>query len=491
MVIATVKGDVHDIGKNIVTVVLQCNNFEVENMGVMVACQQILDKAKEVKADIIGLSGLITPSLEEMSYIAAEMEKDEYFRSRQIPLMIGGATTSRVHTAVKIAPNYSGATIYVPDASRAVTVASQLLSDNGAKYIADIKLEQEKSRIQHANKKQTKFISLADARANKHKLDWDNYTPPKPNIIGRRTLIDYDLNLIAQYIDWVPFFQTWDLAGKFPDILTDEVVGEAATKVYADAQDMLKKIIKHKWLQANGLFALMPANSINDDDIEIYSDEERKDVFLTWHNLRQQTERPIVDGILKPNRCLADYIAPKNINSEQQYQDYIGCFAVTAGINMDKQEQIFVDTEDDYSGIMFKALADRLAEAFAEHLHQRIRKEFWGYDMHESLTNIELIKEKYVGIRPAPGYPACPEHTIKQKFFEALNCSEIGMVVTESLAMLPASSVSGFYFSHPESQYFTISKIANEQAEDMAASYRQNINMEEVNLALAPLLNSY
>jgi len=485
MVIATVKGDVHDIGKNIVTVVLQCNNFEVTNMGVMIPCEQILAKAKEVGANLIGLSGLITPSLEEMSYIAAEMEKDVYFKDNKIPLLIGGATTSRIHTAVKIAPYYSNAVVYVADASRAVTVASQLLSDSSEQYIQSIKDDQEKSRLMHANKKQTPLITIQAARKNKELIHWQDYTPPRPNLLGRRTLIDYDLNLIAKYIDWVPFFQTWDLAGKFPNILTDKVVGEAASKVYADAQSMLKDIIKYKWLQANGLFALYPAHSINDDDIEIFSDEDKTTKLLTWHNVRQQTQRPIIDGIAKPNRCLSDFIAPVDSN----IKDYIGCFAVTAGINMQKQEAIFEKNQDDYSGIMFKALADRLAEAFAEHLHERVRKEFWGYAKSENLTNIELIKEQYQGIRPAPGYPACPEHTIKQDFFKALNCSEIGMSVTESLAMLPASSVSGFYFSHPNSQYFTIGKIDYSQVESM--SQRQSKTIEEIEKALAPLLNSY
>jgi 5-methyltetrahydrofolate--homocysteine methyltransferase len=490
MVIATVKGDVHDIGKNIVTVVLQCNNFDVENMGVMVPCEQILNKAKEVNANLIGLSGLITPSLEEMSYIAAEMEKDAYFKDKQMPLMIGGATTSRVHTAVKIAPHYSGPVVYVPDASRAVSVASQLLGENKHTYIQTLKDEQQKARVQHANKKQTPLVPLKKAQANKHIIDWlHNAKPIKPNILGRRVLLDYDLNLIAKYIDWVPFFQTWDLAGKFPDILSDEIVGDAATKLYADAQAMLKKIIKHKWLQANGLFGLYPAYSI-EDDIYIFNTQQAnyKDetqAFLKWCSLRQQTERPIIDGIPKPNRCLADYIAPKSTGVE----DYIGCFAVTAGINMEAQEQIFEQQQDDYNGIMFKALADRLAEAFAEHLHERVRKEFWGYAKQENLSNQELIKEAYVGIRPAPGYPACPDHSIKKDFFDVLHCAEIGMRVTESLAMLPASSVSGFYFSHSESQYFSVGKIAQDQVESMVE--RQQLNIKDVERNLAPLLNSY
>ncbi len=481
VVIATVKGDVHDIGKNIVTVVLQCNNFDVENMGVMVPCEQILNKAKEVNADIIGLSGLITPSLEEMSYIAQQMDKDVYFKNKNVPIMIGGATTSRIHTAVKIAPHYSGVTVYVPDASRAVTVASNLIGDNKENYIKETKQEQQKARDLHANKKPIDLISIKEARDNKHDLDWHNYTPPKPNILGRRVLINYDLNLIAQYIDWVPFFQTWDLAGKFPDILTDEVVGDAASKVYKDAQIMLKNIIKYKWIQANGLFALYPAHSI-EDDIEIF-DEQKQNKILTWHNIRQQSKRPVINGIAKPNRCLSDYIAPHNLG----INDYIGCFAVTTGINMEKQEQIFIQQQDDYNGIMFKALADRMAEAFAEHLHQRIRKEFWGYCSHESLSNTQLIKEEYQGIRPAPGYPACPDHSVKQDFFKALNCQEIGMSVTESLAMLPASSVSGFYFSHPQSQYFTIGKIGMDQVESL--SQRSNKTLNETEKALAPNLN--
>ncbi|AZG12840.1 methionine synthase [Cupriavidus pauculus] len=483
IVIATVKGDVHDIGKNIVSVVLQCNNFEVVNMGVMVPCNEILARAKVEGADIVGLSGLITPSLEEMAYVAAEMQRDDYFRVKKIPLLIGGATTSRVHTAVKIAPNYEGPVVYVPDASRSVSVASSLLSDEGAaRYLDELKTDYDRIRHQHANKKATPMVSLADARANKTPVDWSTYVPPKPKFIGRRVFRNYDLSELANYIDWGPFFQTWDLAGKFPDILNDEIVGESARRVYSDGKSMLSRLIQGRWLTANGVMALLPANTVNDDDIEIYTDESRSKVALTWHNLRQQSERPVVDGVKRPNRCLADFVAPKSSG----VADYIGLFAVTAGIGVDKKEAQFEADHDDYSAIMLKALADRLAEAFAECLHARVRTDLWGYDAAETLTNDQLIAEAYRGIRPAPGYPACPEHTVKAPMFELLDAAEIGMGITEALAMTPAASVSGFYLAHPESTYFSVGKIGQDQLDDMVA--RRGEDRLTLERALAPNL---
>ncbi len=482
IVIATVKGDVHDIGKNIVTVVLQCNNFEVVNMGVMVLCKDILDKAKEVGADIIGLSGLITPSLEEMQYVAAEMERDPYFRERKTPLLIGGATCSRVHTAVKIAPNYSGPVVYVPDASRAVGVCSELLSaERQDAYIAELNADYERVRQQHANKKATPMVTLAEARANKHQADFATFTPDAPKFIGRRVFKNYDLGELAPYIDWGPFFQTWDLAGPFPAILEDKVVGEEAKKVYADAQAMLKKIVDGRWLTANGVIALYPANTVQDDHIEIYRDESRSEVLMSWCPLRMQTERPVVDGVKRPNRSLADFIAPREAKP-----DYIGLFAVTAGLNIEKKEAEFLGHEDDYSAIMLKALADRLAEAFAERMHERVRKEFWGYAAGEQLDNTALIKEQYRGIRPAPGYPACPDHTVKRDMFKVLEAHDIHMHLTESLAMMPAASVSGFYMAHPEAAYFNVGKIAGDQLEDWAL--RMGLSHEQAAKALAPLL---
>jgi 5-methyltetrahydrofolate--homocysteine methyltransferase len=464
IVIATVKGDVHDIGKNIVTVVLQCNNFEVVNMGVMVPCHEILAKAKEEGADIVGLSGLITPSLEEMQYVAGEMEKDAHFREKGIPLLIGGATTSRVHTAVKIAQHYSGPVVYVPDASRSVSVAQSLLGDSRVQTIAELNADYDKVRAQHANKKQVPMWSLDKARANKTPIDWTSFQPVKPKFIGKRVFKNFDLAEIAKYIDWGPFFQTWDLAGPYPAILTDEVVGEQATKVFADAQAMLKKIIDGRWLSANGVIGLYPANTVNDDDIALYTDETRGEVALTWHGLRQQTEKQEIDGVMRPSRCLADFVAPKGTAD-----DYVGMFAVTAGLGSEKKEKQFIDANDDYSAILFKALADRLAEAFAECLHHRVRTDLWGYAPSESLSNEEMIKEKYQGIRPAPGYPACPDHTVKRAMFAVLNCDDIGMGLTESLAMTPAASVSGFYLGHPESTYFNVGKVGDDQMADLAS----------------------
>ncbi|PXX44805.1 methionine synthase [Undibacterium pigrum] len=484
IVIATVKGDVHDIGKNIVTVVLQCNNFEVVNMGVMVPCSEILAKAKAENADIIGLSGLITPSLEEMAYVAKEMQRDPHFRMLKIPLLIGGATTSRAHTAVKIAPNYEGPVVYVADASRSVSVAQSLLTpESRDQYIADLGSDYERIRTQHANKKATPMVTLAQARANKMKVDFTGSNAPvKPKFIGRRLFKNIDLATIANYIDWGPFFQTWDLAGPFPAILTDEVVGEAATKVFAEGQAMLKKIIEGRWLTANGVVSLLPANTVNDDDIEIYTDDTRSQVALTYYGTRQQTEKPIIDGVQRPNQCLADFIAPK----DSGIKDYIGMFAVTAGLGIEKYEKRFEDAHDDYSSIMLKSLADRLAEAFAEYLHERVRKDLWGYVADEALSNEELIKESYKGIRPAPGYPACPEHTVKTEMFKQMQCEEIEMYITESWAMIPGAAVSGFYFAHPESKYFSVGKIADDQVTDMAG--RRGVPKEEVERWLAPNL---
>jgi 5-methyltetrahydrofolate--homocysteine methyltransferase len=481
IIMATVKGDVHDIGKNIVTVVLQCNNFDVVNMGVMVPCNQILEKAKEENADIIGLSGLITPSLEEMTYVAQEMQRDDYFRSRSIPLMIGGATTSRVHTAVKIAPHYDGPVIYVPDASRSVSVASSLLSDESAtSYIEGLKKEYARVREQHANRKSTPLISLQAARENSEKLDWQSFKVTQPKFIGRRVFKNFDLNEIAKYIDWAPFFQTWDLAGKFPQILEDEVVGDSAKKVYADGLKMLERLIQGRWLQANAVVALYPANS-DGDDIELYADEERSKPLLVWHNLRQQSERPVVDGVKRPNRCLADYVAPKTSGKK----DYVGMFAVTTGHGVDKKVHEFQSAHDDYNAILLKALADRLAEAFAECMHHRVRTDFWGYAAQEQLSNEEMIAEKYQGIRPAPGYPACPEHAVKSDMFEVLAADEIGMDLTESLAMNPASSVCGFYLANPEARYFNVGVISDDQVADLAD--RSDRNKEDVARGLASL----
>ena len=476
IVIATVKGDVHDIGKNIVTVVLQCNNFDVVNMGVMVPCHEILARAKVEGADIIGLSGLITPSLEEMQYVAGEMQKDEHFRLRKIPLLIGGATTSRVHTAVKIAPHYDGPVVYVPDASRSVSVAQSLLSDNAAKYIAELNSDYDRVRHQHANKKQTPMWPLERARANKTPIDWAAYTPPVPKFIGKRLFRNFDLAEIAKYIDWGPFFQTWDLAGPFPAILKDEVVGAEAVRVYADGQRMLKRLIEGRWLTANAVVGLYPANTVNDDDIVLYTDESRSQVAMTWHGMRQQTEKQVVDGVVRPSRCLADFVAPQRSG----VRDYIGLFAVTAGLGVEKKEQYFLDDHDDYSAIMLKALADRLAEAFAEVLHQRVRTDLWGYAPDEAATLDvnDLIAEKYRGIRPAPGYPACPDHSVKRAMFGLLQCEEIGMALTDSMAMAPAASVSGFYLAHPESTYFSVGKIGEDQVADMGR--RRGVGEEDV-----------
>ena len=460
IVMATVKGDVHDIGKNIVGVVLQCNNFEVIDLGVMVPAQRILETARDKNADIVGLSGLITPSLEEMAHVAHEMQR----LGMTQPLLIGGATTSRVHTAVKIAPNYAGVTVYVPDASRAVGVASNLLSqDLRGGYVADVAADYEKIRLQHAGKKGPKIVPIEAARANAFVTDWKNYVPPVPVSLGRREFRNVDLAELADYIDWGPFFQAWELAGPFPAILDDAVVGEAARSVYADGQAMLKQVVEGRWLTANGVVALLPANAIG-DDIEMYNDESRSNSALFWPNLRQQNERP--PG--KPNYCLADFLAPKGSG----VADYLGAFAVTTGLRIERKLAEFETAKDDYSAIMLKALADRLAEAFAEWLHAKVRRDLWAYEPRrandEPLHIQALIREEYRGIRPAPGYPACPDHAVKASLFDLLQPAAIGMTLTENFAMLPAAAVSGFYFSHPEATYFAVGKIGEDQHADFA-----------------------
>jgi 5-methyltetrahydrofolate--homocysteine methyltransferase len=474
IVIATVKGDVHDIGKNIVTVVLQCNNFEVINLGVMVPAQKILDTARAEGADIIGLSGLITPSLEEMAHVAHEMQRQGF----TIPLLIGGATTSRVHSAVKIAPHYSGTTVYVPDASRSVSVCSNLLSDDlRAGYVESVRADYERIRVQHASKKEQALVPLAKARANAFPVDWSSTTPPRPRALGRRLLRGVDLAEIATYIDWSPFFQTWDLAGSYPKILEDPVVGEAARSALAEGKAMLKKLIAEKWLKANAVFGLYPAASVG-DDIEIYTDESRSETAMVWHCLRQQAEKPAD----RANLCLADFVAPR----DSGVPDYIGAFAVTAGIGVDAKVKAFETKHDDYSAIMLKALADRLAEALTERLHERVRTDYWGYAANEKLSVTELIAEKYRGIRPAPGYPACPDHTEKAALFELLQAADAGITLTESYAMLPAASVSGFYLSHADARYFAVGKIGEDQAADYAR--RKALALDQTERWLAPNL---
>ena len=476
VVMATVKGDVHDIGKNIVGVVLQCNNFDVVDLGVMVACDTILEAAKKENADMIGLSGLITPSLEEMSHVAKEMERLGF----TMPLLIGGATTSRTHTAVKIEPHYSGPTVWVPDASRAVGVASALASeDNRDKYMVDVRADYVKVREAHAKKTGQKSVTLEAARANAVKIDWKGYSPPKPRQPGLASLKNYPLEKLVAFIDWAPFFQTWDLAGKYPDILEDPAVGEAARNVLRDGKAMLDRVVKGRWLTASGVFGLWPANSIG-DDIEIYADEKRDRVLMTWHNLRQQNQKPPGN----PNQCLADFVAPK----DSGLADYLGAFAVTSGLGIDARVKEFEAKNDDYSAIMLKAVADRLAEAFAEHLHHRVRTELWGYAAGESLSSDEMIAEKYAGIRPAPGYPACPDHTEKGDLFRLLDAGKnADMRLTESFAMLPTAAVSGFYFSHPQARYFAVGKIERDQVADYA--HRKGMDLAQAERWLAPALN--
>ncbi|EIJ41550.1 5-methyltetrahydrofolate--homocysteine methyltransferase [Beggiatoa alba B18LD] len=477
ILMATVKGDVHDIGKNIVGVVLQCNNFEVVDLGVMVAAEKILQTARDEQCDIIGLSGLITPSLDEMVHVAKEMQRQGF----DIPLMIGGATTSKVHTAVKIEPSYSHPVVYVPDASRAVGVAQSLLSaDLKTGYINKLRVEYANIREQRASQQnQRQKASIVDARANKWQGDWANYQPPKPQFLGVRVFDDYALSTLRERIDWTPFFRAWELAGHYPAIFEDAIVGEEARKLYADAQAMLDQLIAEKWLTARAVLGFFPANSVNDDDIELYQDEQRSEVKAVLHHLRQQMAKTAD----RPNLCLADYIAPQSTG----VADYLGVFAVTAGIGIDEHIKRFEAAHDDYSSILLKALADRLAEAFAEQLHEQVRKQYWGYVPDENLSNEALIKESYQGIRPAPGYPACPDHTEKATLWELLQPTEnIGLQLTESFAMYPTAAVSGWYFSHPDARYFGVGKIERDQVANYAE--RKGMSLEIAEKWLAPNL---
>jgi 5-methyltetrahydrofolate--homocysteine methyltransferase len=467
---ATVKGDVHDIGKNIVSVVLACNNYEIVDLGVMVSPEKIIAAAIEHNVDVIGLSGLITPSLDEMVYLAKELDK----LNVQIPIMIGGATTSRAHTAVKIAPQYKATVVHVNDASRAVTVAGNLLnSETKEKYTQDIRTEYDALREGYLNRSRDKnFLTIEQARANKLKLDWSNYTPTKPNFIGTKT-VDVAITDLVDFIDWTPFFNSWELYGKYPAILTDAVVGEQATALFADAQEMLHQLIQENWLTAKGILGIFPANQINDDDIELVT-SSGVEKFLS---LRQQSSKTVG----APNIALADFIAPK----DSGIQDYMGCFCVTTGFGVEEKAKAFEKDLDDYNSILVKALGDRLAEAFAEYLHLQVRKEIWGYAYDENLSNQDLIAENYKGIRPAPGYPACPDHLEKPTIWKLLNVEqEIGVKLTESMAMWPASSVSGYYFANPESKYFGLGKIKKDQIEDYAK--RRNISLEQAEKWLAP-----
>jgi len=473
IVMATVKGDVHDIGKNIVGVVLACNNFEVIDLGVMVAAQTILDRAKAENADLIGLSGLITPSLEEMSHVAREMQRQGF----QMPLLIGGATTSRAHTALKIDPHYKSPTVWVKDASRAVGVAQSLISaDLRAPFVAANDADYAEIRERHKHRGDGKrLVSLEKARGQKFRGDWVDYAPPTPQQPGLHVFDDYPLAELADYIDWTPFFNTWELAGKFPAIMTDEIVGTQATELYRDAQAMLKRIIDEKWLTAKAVFALWPANSIGDD---VIIDVDGKPERLCF--LRQQVDKPAD----RPDFCLADFIAPQDSGR----QDWIGGFAVTAGIGIEAHVARFEADHDDYNAILLKALADRFAEAFAERLHERVRKEFWGYAAGESLDNDALIDEKYHGIRPAPGYPACPEHSEKATLFRLMEAERnAGVKLTESFAMYPAAAVSGYYFSHPQSQYFVVGRVSKEQVEDYAK--RKGVSLAQAERWLASNLD--
>ena len=475
VLMATVKGDVHDIGKNIVSVVLACNNFEIIDLGVMVPPEKIIDAALKENVDIIGLSGLITPSLDEMVYLAKEMDK----LNIKIPIMIGGATTSRAHTAVKIAPEYKATVVHVNDASRAVTVASNLLNtESKTDFSIALRKEYDALRDGYLNRaRERNFLTIEAARKNKFKIDWDNYKPIQPNFIGTKT-VEVELSELVDFIDWTPFFQSWELYGKYPAILTDEVVGEQATELFKDAQNMLSKIVSEKWFTAKGILGIFPANTINDDDIEVYSGTLTQNPKpKTFLSLRQQSKKTAG----APNIALADFIAPK----ETKIQDFIGCFCVTTGFGVDEKATEFESQLDDYNAILTKALGDRLAEAFAEYLHLKVRKEIWGYASDEQLSNQELIKENYKGIRPAPGYPACPDHLEKPTIWDILNVEEnIGVKLTESMAMWPASSVSGYYFAHPESNYFGLGKIKSDQVADYAK--RRNITIEKATKWLAP-----
>ncbi|WP_430405934.1 methionine synthase [Fluviicola sp.] len=466
IIMATVKGDVHDIGKNIVSVVLSCNNYEIVDLGVMVSAERIIQAAIDENAHVIGLSGLITPSLDEMVHVAKEMER----ANLSIPLLIGGATTSKVHTAVKIEQNYhKGQTVHVLDASRSVTVVEQLLGYKKDQFVKDIQADYARVREHHEKHRGAKqVLSYEDALKNRLVLDFNDETIKKPNQLGVQVIEQQDLSLLVPYIDWTPFFQTWELHGKFPRILSDEVVGKEATQLYADAQAMLKQIVDEKWLTAKAAFGIFPANSV-DDDIEIYSDEERTSVLGIQHSLRQQTKK--AQG--QPNLSLADFIAPK----ESGLIDYLGAFVVTAGHGIDAHVKRFEEDHDDYNSIMIKALADRFAEAFAEFLHAKVRRETWGYANDETLDNDALIAEKYKGIRPAPGYPACPDHTEKPNLFKLLNAEELsGVSLTETLAMWPAASVSGWYFAHPDSKYFGLGKVTLDQVDNISSRKKMDLN---------------
>ena len=477
VVIATVKGDVHDIGKNIVGVVLQCNNFEVVDLGVMASCEKILDAATREGADFIGLSGLITPSLDEMVHVAKEMQRLGYKQ----PLLIGGATTSPAHTAVKIDPQYEGAVIYVKDASRSVGVCQQLVTkDTRDAYVAHIKADHEIKREQHRNKSaKAPQLSLGQARAKRFKIDWPNYSPPVPKSLGVRSFGAYPLDELVPYIDWMPFFNAWEFAGKLPDILRDPIVGDAASSLYADARRMLQSLVDEKWLEARAVIGFFPAQSAGDDDINVYADESRRSVRFRLHQLRQQKSKPQDQAQL----CLADFVAPL----QSGRADYVGAFAVTAGIGIDERVAQFEAAHDDYSSIMLKALADRLAEALAERMHERVRREFWGYAAHETLDGAGLIREEYQGIRPAPGYPACPDHTEKATLWQMLDPERTaGIRLTESFAMFPTAAVSGFYFSHPQAHYFGVGKIDRDQVASYAQ--RKGMDLSEAERWLSPNL---
>lgn len=497
ILMATVKGDVHDIGKNIVSVVLACNNYQIVDMGVMVPPEKIINKAKEEKVDIIGLSGLITPSLDEMVFLAKEMERQNF----DVPLLIGGATTSKAHTAVKIDPQYSQAVVHVNDASRAVTVVGDLLQDEtSTKYKKAIKLDYESFREKFLKRgKQKEYLTLEEARKNKLQIDWNPSDIKKPNQLGIEVWDDFDLTQLEEFIDWSPFFRSWDLHGKYPDILTDEVVGEQAKELFKDAKVLLKRILNERLLKAKAIFGLFPANQVGEDDIEVHlspraqsrggedvdgtsdfstalemTEETKTFIFRT---LRQQLKKR--EGV--PNIALADFIAPK----DSGIQDYIGCFCVSTGFGTQELAAEFEKNHDDYNSIMIKALADRFAEAFAEYLHKEVRTKYWGYAVDEDLDNTELIKEKYRGIRPAPGYPACPDHLEKLTIWEMMDVEDkIGVKLTESLAMWPAASVSGYYFGHSEAKYFGLGKIEQDQVQDFAE--RKNMKLEEAQKWLAP-----
>jgi 5-methyltetrahydrofolate--homocysteine methyltransferase len=478
VLMATVKGDVHDIGKNIVGVVLACNNYEVLDLGVMVPAQKILETARKENVDVIGLSGLITPSLDEMVHVASEMEREGF----DIPLLIGGATTSRVHTAVKIHPNYhKGQAVYVTDASRAVGVVSSLLSsDMKDGYVETVRAEYRKVAEAHARSESDKQrLSIEKARANKPVFDWLSYQPPKPTFTGARVFRSYDVGELVSYIDWTPFFQTWELKGRFPAILEDEKQGEAARQLWEDAQGMLKQLVEERWFNPKAVIGFWPANAVG-DDVRLYTGESRSEELATFHGLRQQLSKR--DG--KPNMCLSDFVAP----AESGKADWIGAFVVTSGIEEVRIAERFERANDDYRSIMVKALADRLAEAFAERMHERVRKEFWAYAPDENLTGEGLINEEYRGIRPAPGYPAQPDHTEKATLFSLLEAERrIGVTLTESYAMWPGSSVSGLYLSHPDAYYFGVAKVERDQVEDYAA--RKDMSVAEVERWLGPILN--